>query len=143
MATIVSYRDLEAWKSAMELLLSIYDVAARLPPIERFELASQLRRAAVSVPANIAEGQAYGPGRRYRHHVGIALGSLGELDTLLEAVRRIGYLTDQALRGSIELRHQTGRVVHGLDRSLRRRQIAAWCLMLTGILSLSAALLFS
>jgi four helix bundle protein len=127
----------------MELLLSVYDLAARLPPIERFELASQLRRAAVLVPSNTAEGQAYGPGKRYRHHVGIALGSLGELDTLLEAIRRIGYVADEALRGPIELRHQTGRLVHGLDRSLRRRQIATWCLTLTGILSLNTTLLFS
>ena len=74
MAAIVSYRDLEAWKAAMNLLLAAYAVARQLPQTERFELSAQMRRAAVSVPSNIAEGQATGPGGRYRHHVRIALG---------------------------------------------------------------------
>src|SRR4051812_8661478 len=102
MGPIVSYRDLEAWQSGMELLLAVYH-EAQLPPLERFALASQLRRAAVSVPSNVAEGQASGPGARYRSHVRIALGSMAELDTLLEAVRRVEYVSDDALRRPTDL----------------------------------------
>jgi len=143
MGAIVSYRDLEAWQSGMELLLSVYDLASKLPPVERFELAPQMRRAGVSVPSNVAEGQAYGPGRRYLHHVRVALGSVGELDTHLEAVRRIGYLTDQSLQHSVDLVAQTGRLLHGLERSLERRQLAIRGLALVGCLWIGQALLFS
>ena len=133
MAAIVSYRDLEAWKAAMNLLLAAYAVARLLPQAERFELSAQMRRAAVSVPSNIAEGQATGPGGRYRHHVRIALGSLAELDTQIEAVRRLEYLSEGALRLVAEHLAQTGRLLHGLDRSLRRRQFATSCLTLCGL----------
>ena len=127
----------------MELLLVIYDIASRLPQIERFELAQQMRRAAVSVPSNVAEGQAYGPSARYLHHVRIALGSLAELDTHLEAIRRVGYLTDRALTPAIELLNQSGRLLHGLERSLKIRQAAGWTLALAGFLCFGTALLFS
>ena len=143
MTRIVSYRDLEAWQSAMELLLIIYDIASRLPQVERFELASQMRRAAVSVPSNVAEGQAYGPSARYLHHVRIALGSLAELDTHLEAILRVGYLTDRALAPAIELLNQSGRLLHGLERSLKLRQAAGWTLAFAGFLCFGTALFFS
>ena len=143
MSRITSYRDLEAWQSAMELLLAIYDVASRLPQVERFELASQMRRAAVSVPSNVAEGQAYGPSARYLHHVRIALGSLAELDTHLEAILRIGYLTDQAVAPAFELLNQSGRLLHGLERSLKLRQAAGWCVAVVGFLGAGAAVLLS
>jgi len=143
MAEIVSYRDLEAWQSGMELLLSVYDLASQLPQVERFELASQMRRAAVSVPSNVAEGQAYGFGRRYLHHVRVALGSVGELDTHLEASRRIGYLTDRSLQSAVQLVAQTGRLLHGLERSLERRQMTITGLAFVVCLWVGHALLYS
>jgi len=73
----------------MKLALDAYSVAKQLPPSERFELSSQIRRAAVSVPSNVAEGQASGFGRRCRYHVRIALGSWAELATHLELVRAL------------------------------------------------------
>ena len=81
---IRSFRDLDAWTAAMDLACAAYDIAERLPPTERFELASQIRRAAVSIPSNIAEGHACGLRNRYRNHVRIAAGSLGELATQVE-----------------------------------------------------------
>ena len=143
MAAIVSYRDLEAWKAAMNLLLATYAVARQLPQTERFELSAQMRRAAVSVPSNIAEGQATGPGGRYRHHVRIALGSLAELDTELEAVRRLEYSSEEALRVVAEHLAQAGRLLHGLDRSLRRRHFAISCLTLCGLFCFGGTLLLS
>lgn len=143
MTPIRSYRDLDAWQAGMELLLLIYDVASRLPQIERFELASQLRRAAVSIPPNVAEGQAYGASARYLHHVRVALGSLAELDTHLEAIIRIGYFTDQALRDAIQMVGRTGKLLHGLERSLKLRQAAGWTLAFVGLFAFGAAVLFS
>jgi four helix bundle protein len=122
MTTIRSYRDLDAWQAGMDLLLTIYGITSRLPQIERFELASQMRRAAVSIPSNVAEGQGYGPSARYLHHVRVALGSLAELDTHLEAVKRVGYLTDRALKDPFQLMNRTGKLLHGLERSLKFRQ---------------------
>ena len=143
MGGIVSYRDLNAWKSAMDLLLCVYGVASRLPPTERFELAAQMRRAAVSVPSNIAEGQATGPGGRYRYHVRIALGSLAELDTHIEAIRRLGYFTEQALAELSDHLAQTGRLVHGLHRSLQRRSLTVTGFVCAGILWFSSTMLLS
>jgi four helix bundle protein len=143
MAAIVSYRDLEAWKAAMNLLLAAYAVARQLPQAERFEMSAQMRRSAVSIPSNIAEGQATGPGGRYRHHVRIALGSLAELDTQLEAVRRLEYLSEEALRVVAEHLARTGRLLHGLDRSLRRRHFAVSCLLLCGVFCVGGTLLLS
>lgn len=142
-AAIVSYRDLEAWKAAMNLLLAAYAVARQLPQAERFEMSAQMRRSAVSIPSNIAEGQATGPGGRYRHHVRIALGSLAELDTQLEAVRRLEYVSEEALRVVTEHLAQTGRLLHGLDRFLRRRHFAISCLTLCGMFCVSVTLLLS
>ena len=127
----------------MNLLLATYAVARQLPQTERFELSAQMRRAAVSVPSNIAEGQATGPGGRYRHHVRIALGSLAELDTELEAVRRLDYSSEEALRVAAEHLAQTGRLLHGLDRSLRRRHFAISCLTLCGLFCVCGTLLLS
>jgi four helix bundle protein len=90
---IQSYRDLEAWRIAVDLTDALHDLAGSLPDTERYGLRTQIQRAAVSVPSNIAEGQAYGPGRRYAHHVRISPGSLGELGTLLEVAARRGYLS--------------------------------------------------
>src|SRR3954447_17293151 len=92
---IRSFRDLRAWNAAMELVLTTYKLAAKLPPAERFALGAQLRRSAVSIPSNIAEGHAGGPRRRYLHHVRIAMGSLAELDTQLEIARRLQFLTSE------------------------------------------------
>jgi four helix bundle protein len=134
MAEILSFRDLEAWKAAMNLVLAAYEVAQQLPSTERFELSAQIRRAAVSVPSNIAEGQASGPGGRYRHHVRIAIGSLAELDTQLEVAARLGLATAESCREAAKHVAQTGRLLHGLSRALWRRlavnSVALACLSL-------------
>jgi four helix bundle protein len=121
MGRIESYRDLDAWKVAMDLVLAVYRLAAQMPDSERYDLARQMRRAAVSIPSNIAEGQANGPGGRYRHHVRMAQGSLAELETHLELSLRLKFLEP---RDGITVREQlvrTGRLLHGLRRSLQPR----------------------
>ena len=110
MAAIESYRDLEAWQSAIDLSLATFALAGRLPGSERFELGSQIRKAGVSVPSNVAEGQASGPGRRYLHHVDIALGSLAELDTQIEIIRRRQLVPESGLQSIDKLLQQTGKL---------------------------------
>lgn len=94
---IKSFRDLDTWKVGMELALTTYELAVRLPASERFELSQQIRRAATSIPANVAEGHATGKDGLFLRHVCIALGSLAELDTELELARRLGFLTANEL----------------------------------------------
>lgn len=116
---IRSFRDLHAWNAGMDLVLTTYALAARLPSAERFELGAQLRRAAVSVPSNVAEGHGGGARQRYLNHVRIALGSLAELDTQLELARRLGYLTPNNLVPAERQLARTGQLLHGLARSLQ------------------------
>ena len=142
MPTIVSCRDLEAWKVAMEVAVEAFAFAYQLPPAERFEIASQIRRAAVSIPSNVAEGQASGPGKRYHNHVRISLGSLAELETLVEIVRRRELVSSDALCRLDELMQHAGRLMHGLERSIRwRKNIQLGCLIIAGCLAATTVLM--
>lgn len=86
------YRSLKVWQRAMDLTLASYAVVARLPEIEKYDLGSQIRRSAVSVPANIAEGYARDHLGESLHFLAIAAGSLAELQTLLLLTGRLGYI---------------------------------------------------
>ena len=109
----------------MDLACSAYKVAGQLPALERFELASQVRRSAVSVPSNLAEGHACGLRNRYRHHVRLAAGSLGELATQVELARRLNYIgVDTATEMEAQLT-RTAQLLHGILRSLRLQAVAA------------------
>jgi four helix bundle protein len=88
------FRGLEVWQLSMDLAVRIYDVTGGLPESERFGLTSQLRRAAVSVPSNIAEGHGRGPGRANASFLRVSKGSLNEVETLLELARRTGLLAE-------------------------------------------------
>jgi len=117
MSNITSFRDLIVWQKAMDLADMIYDVTERFPPSERFGLASQMRKAAVSVPSNIAEGsRRRTPG--YIHHVEIALGSHAELDTQCELATRRKFLKAADQEQLASLLGDVGRLAHGLLRSL-------------------------
>ena len=95
--TVQNYRDLRVWQAGMDLVEQIYRLTQSFPPDERFGLTSQLRRASVSIPSNIAEGHAREHTAEYLHHLSIAQGSLAEVQTQSEIARRLGYLsTEQA-----------------------------------------------
>ena len=121
MSRIQSYRDLDAWKTGMDLVVAVYPVSARLPDSERFDLRRQINRAAVSIPANVSEGQGNGPGKRYLNHVRIAQGSLAELETHLELCVRLKFLTTADVGQLSEKLVRIGQLLHGLARSLRPR----------------------
>lgn len=115
---ISSYRDLHVWQRAVELVEEIYKLSAIFPSDERFGLTSQIRRAAVSVPSNIAEG--YGRRRRaqYLHHIDIANGSLAEVETQLIIAGRMGFIEKDQAQKAWSLLQETGKMLTGLIRSL-------------------------
>lgn len=115
---IRSYRDLVVWQEAMQLMAEGYRLANRLPAVERFGLAAQIRRAAVSVPANIAEGHGRRGRAEYLHHLSIAAGSLRELQTHLEIASRVGLLKEAELKAAVGLSHRVGFLLTRLQRRL-------------------------
>jgi four helix bundle protein len=118
---IQSFRDLDAWKVAMDLADCCYSVAKRLPTEERFGLGAQLRRACVSVPSNIAEGFTSGADGVFGRHLAIALGSIGEVDTILELIRRNRLAAAEHVLATQELLSRTRQLVFGLRRSVKAR----------------------
>jgi four helix bundle protein len=94
-APIESHRDLVVWQKGMDLAELVYDLAGSFPTHERFVLASQMTRAVISVPANIAEGYARGSTRDYAHFLAIAKGSLMEVETYVMLSMRIGYANEK------------------------------------------------
>jgi four helix bundle protein len=89
---VTSYRDLRVWRAGLDLVRDVYRATEAFPRAEMFGLVSQMRRAAVSVPSNIAEGHTRGYTRDYLHHVVIAHGSLAELLTQIEIVLDLGFM---------------------------------------------------
>jgi four helix bundle protein len=88
-----SYRDLEVWKLSLLLVENIYKVTAKFPASENYGLSQQIRRAAVSIPSNIAEGQFRSSPKEFRQFLSIALGSSAELETQLIISNKINYLS--------------------------------------------------
>ena len=121
---ILSFRDLQVWKLGMDLVVHVYRVTEQFPATERYGLTSQIRRAVVSIPSNIAEGH----GRRdgaYLNHIRIALGSQAELGTEIEAASRLGFLETDSASSLLSEIDRIRQLLHGLRRALeRRRQIA-------------------
>ena len=117
--SIRGYADLRVWKGAMELVDRVYDVARSLPKVELFALAAQMRRAAVSIPANIAEGHGRASRADYARFISIARGSLMELETLLLIARRRGYLNDGDAREVLAMSAEVSRMLSRLHQRLR------------------------
>jgi len=113
-----SYRDLEVWRLGLDLVETIYRCTAEFPKSEIYGLAAQMRRAAVSVPSNIAEGQARSSLKEFVRFLSIALGSLAELATQLELANRLRYMEVEAALSQIEL---LGKKLHCLRTSIRDR----------------------
>ena len=116
-----AYRELIVWQRAMDLVVSAYALAILFPREEQYGLISQIQRAAVSVPGNIAEGQGRESLKPFLNHLGIARGSLAELDTLLLLAVRLGYLAEAALADVNGQIIEVRRLLRGLVRSLEAR----------------------
>lgn len=114
-----THKQLETWQQAMVLVKMVYEITALFPREELFGLTSQMRRAAVSVPSNIAEGVARGSTKEYLHFVTISRASLAELDTQADIAVMLGYCdTNHALMAQIQ---RVSGLVGGLHKSLREK----------------------
>jgi len=118
---ITNFRELDAWQVAMDLAVAGHRIAGLLPSIHRFELGSQIRKAATSVPSNIAEGHANHGGRIFLRQIRIALGSLAELETHVELASRLTSITEHDVANLAAELARTGQLLHGLERALKRR----------------------
>lgn len=116
------HRDLIAWQKAMDLVIDVYRITGMFPKQEVYGLTSQMRRAAVSVPSNIAEGHGLKQTLAYSRHLAVANGSLTELETQIEIAQRLGYLTRDG-EGVVEKAAEVGRILAGLRRSLRSKTL--------------------
>ena len=114
-----SYKKLKAAEKAYELVLEVYRVTEEFPKAEQFGLTSQLKRAAVSVLANLVEGQARRSKKEFRQLVNVARGSLAEVEVYLELARDLGFLTKESYQCVEELRSNVGSLTYGLIRSLK------------------------
>ena len=115
-----NYRDLEVWQKAMDLVVKCYQMTKKFPKSEIYGLTSQLQRAAVSVPANIAEGRERQYTKEFLQHLSIAYGSLAELETHLQIAERLNYIDPNQLKQLLEKTAEVGRMLNGLRRSLRK-----------------------
>ena len=122
MSKISTFRDLRVWQRGMDLMVSCYRLSRGFPRDERFGLTSQLRRAAVSVPSNIAEGNGRKHRREYVHHVSIAKGSVNEVESLLLAAERLGFVDRQAVTPLLQEAEEVSRGLLALIRALERTE---------------------
>ena len=118
------HKQLETWQRSVDLVVAVYEATRRFPEEERFGLTAQVQRAAISVPSNIAEGAARGSNRGFVNHLHIARGSLSELDTQLIIAHRLGYISEQVMRGLTDRMGEVDRLLNGLIASVRREVVA-------------------
>ena len=117
----MSYRDLEVWKKSIDFAESVYWLSAEFPADERFGVTAQIRRSAVSVAANIAEGAERRGTGEFLHFLGIASGSLAETETFLVLAERLGFATPEQIRSAEIQAGEIGKMLNGLKRSLQAR----------------------
>lgn len=114
-----SYRELTVWQKAIDLVEVVYQVSASFPGEEKYGLTSQLRRAAVSVPSNIAEGNSRRSTLDDARFVSIALGSLAEIETQVEIAARLGYLDSGEHDLIVEKADEIGKMLRAIEIKLR------------------------
>jgi len=118
---VQSYRQLIAWQKAMELVKLVYDLTDKLPREELFGLTAQIRKAVVSVPFNIAEGQGRNSTKEFINHLSIAYGSFMETETQTLIAEMRKYITADESNAVIERSAEVGRLINGLSNSLGRK----------------------
>jgi four helix bundle protein len=118
MDKVRSYRDLKAWQEALVLVRLVYAATQDWPKHEQFGLTNQIRRAVVSVPSNIAEGQGRRTPREFRHHLSIAYGSLMEVETQVLIAVDLSYLTPEQSEVLLQRSATVGRLINGLINAI-------------------------
>ena len=116
----INYTGLIVWQKAMDFVEAIYKRTSQFPREEIYGLTSQLRRAAVSIPANIAEGQGRRSGGDFQRFLAIAYGSLREAETYILIAERLNYLAEPEKKSLMSIAAEIGRLLNGLSNSLRK-----------------------
>ena len=117
---VASYRDLRVWQKGMELVKAVYVITRPLPPEEKFGLVAQMRRAAVSVPSNIAEGHARKSTAEFVHFISVAEGSVAELDTQLTLCVDLGFCAPTNAEAAFGMITELKKMLNALRRSLSK-----------------------
>jgi four helix bundle protein len=117
--TIKCYQDLKVWQVAIDMVADIYKLTEQFPRNESFGLVSQIQRASVSIPSNIAEGHARGSNREFHRFLLIALGSTAELETQLIIAERLNYLEQNAAKAMLERVDKLGKMIRALQKSVK------------------------
>ena len=117
---VKSYRDLRVWQAAMDLVTRVYEATRDFPRHEVYALCSQMRRAAVSIPSNIAEGHEREHIKEYLHHLSMAQASLAELETQLEISMRLGYMQAERFNRLFDFTQSLALQLRSLGNSLAK-----------------------
>lgn len=118
---IRSYRDLLVWQKAIDMVIECYRISDAFPKSELYGITSQFRRAAVSVPTNIAEGRGRRSTSAFLHFLDIAYGSLMEVETILEITSRLSFLNTESYQSFANRTSEIGRMINGLIASLEQK----------------------
>ena len=121
MTSLRSYRELIVWQKSMDLAVRIYSLTRQFPVDERYGITSQMRRAAYSIPANIAEGQARRTTGEFLQSLGVARGSLAELETFLTLSERLALMRSETCESLLNDCAEINKMLHALMRSLSTR----------------------
>ena len=117
-----NFRSIKAWQLAGELVVVVYEATKSFPDEERYGLVAQMRRAAISIAANIAEGATRNSPKEYAQFLSVAKGSAAELECYLHLSRRLGYLTEERYHTLLQLYSSTAKTLHGLCRFIELRK---------------------
>jgi len=113
------HRKLDVWHKSMGLVSEVYKLTSTFPKAEEYGLSSQIRRAAVSVPSNLAEGAARKGNKEFKQFLNIAQGSLSELDTQVELAHMLGYMADEKHRELMTKMTEISKMLYGLANALK------------------------
>ncbi|WP_073113815.1 four helix bundle protein [Fibrobacter sp. UWCM] len=116
-----SYKDLVVWQKAIDLTIEIYSLTNLFPKEEMYGLVSQIRRSAVSIPSNIAEGQARKYHQQFSHFLSIAQGSLAELETQIIIAMKLGYIAGEQ-KDLFDMMHSIGKMITRLKQNLTQEE---------------------
>lgn len=124
MSSFASYRDLQVWQKSMRLALLTYELCKHFPKDELYGLTSQIRRSAISVPSNIAEGHARNSSKEFLRYLSISVGSLAELETQILLSRELTYLNTDDSATLLNKADEVGKMIRGLQKSIKTKLVS-------------------
>lgn len=114
-----NFRNLDVWKQGIEIVKQVYNLSEKLPSEEKFGLRSQITRAAISVPSNIAEGSSRNSEIEFKRFLEISMGSLFEVETQLVIVEELGFISSEELKLIFELLEKEAKMINSLINKIK------------------------